>query len=110
MVGSQIIAMDIEVKWIPKVNGQQIQGQIVNQVWQSHIEVNSTSHWIDMGQISISSLITGFIGSGLTIPWLWEQVEKRKKEKYKEENANESRPLTSKSSSNDIPDEEERKL
>lgn len=112
MIGSQVIDIDIEVKWIPKVNGQPIQGQIINQVWQSHIKVNSISHWIDTGQISISSLITGFIGSGLTIPWLWEQVEKRKKEKKEKEkaNANESPPLNIKSRSNDIPDEREQKL
>jgi hypothetical protein len=108
-LGKQVIDMDIEVQWIPKVNKQQQQGQILSQIWQSHVEVEVISHWVDMGQISIGSLVTGFLGSGLTIPWLWEQVEKRRKEKKEGKKVDAIHPFDVKPRLNDAPEEREKK-
>lgn len=84
-LGTQVIGLDIEVRWKPTSKGGR--EDILRQVWQSQMVVRIYEPLLAVEQISIGALVTGFVsfigGVGLTIPWIWELIQKRQKEKKK---------------------------
>ena len=57
-------------------------------VWNHPLYVDVYQSLITPGQISIASLISGFLGSGFSIPWIVEQVQKRKSKPKDEKKSN----------------------
>lgn len=69
--GPQTVNLSIEVRWKPKGGGQIIQRQI----WRTRLDILVERPLITTGQLSILTLIGGFVGSGLSIPWIFERVK-----------------------------------
>ena len=88
-VGLQVINLDIEIRWKPISQGG---GEdILRQIWRSRLVVKANAPLIDPAQVSPGALVAVFVtfisGTGLTIPWIWEQIQKRRhanKKKKKE--------------------------
>lgn len=69
--GEQIMNATIEVKWKRRDTGQTIEQPI----WRSRLEVVVEKPWLTVGQISLFTVISGVLGSGLSIPWVYERVQ-----------------------------------
>jgi hypothetical protein len=85
--GEQTVNARIEAEWVPTGGeGAAIQSQI----WLSRFDILVYKPLITTGQVSVMSLVTGFIGSGLSLPWLFEQVREAVKERKKTEDKEEA--------------------
>lgn len=69
--GPQTVNLSIEVRWKPKGGGQIVQRQI----WRTRLDVLVERPLITTGQLSVLTLIGGFVGSGLSIPWIYERIK-----------------------------------
>ena len=84
--GPQIVNVSIEVQWKPiRSEGQTIRRQI----WRSRLDILVEKPLIATGQLSLFTLISGLIGSGLSVPWLYERIKERKEKQQKDK---ESKP------------------
>jgi hypothetical protein len=79
--GPQLVNLSIEILWKPKGDGPVIQRQI----WRRHFQILVKKPWITTGQISFLTLLTGFLGSGLSIPWIYERIKAAGKKGEKQE-------------------------
>jgi len=75
--GPQVVNVDIVVQWRP-VGGA---GEIIQrQVWRRQLQITVREPLIAKGQLSLLTVVSGFLGSGLSIPWLYEKIaESRRK-------------------------------
>lgn len=76
--GQQIINLSIQAEIRDKTNGQK---QTSKPVWVDELEINVNKPWLSNDQINITSIISCIIGAGLTIPWIYERVQERRKKK-----------------------------
>ena len=79
--GPQIINARIIVQWEPTEG----EGNTIERtIWRAPLEIVVKKPWIKTDQLSILSLASGLLGSGLSMPWLYgrikEVAEKRRKE------------------------------
>jgi hypothetical protein len=83
--GEQTVNARIEAEWVP-TGGEG--AAIQRQIWLSRFDILVTEPLITPGQLSVMSVVGGFIGSGLSLPWLFEQardvLKGRKKTEEKE--------------------------
>jgi LysM repeat protein len=79
----QTINVSIQVKWEPiGRDGETIQLQI----WDSQLYIFVDKPLIATGQLNVFSLVSLFVGSTLSVPWLYEKIKERieKRQKDKE--------------------------
>jgi hypothetical protein len=53
------------------------------QIWSYHLEIEVVQPIVSSGQVSTLSLVSSFVGSGLSVPWLYEIYNKRKMQRRK---------------------------
>jgi hypothetical protein len=75
--GPQVLNATIEVQWKPKISGQTISRQI----WRSRLEIAVEKPLIATGQLEILTVLSGVLGSGFSLPWLYERLKERLKKK-----------------------------
>jgi LysM repeat protein len=75
--GPQVVNLNVVVQWRP-VGGA---GEVIQrQVWRRQLQISVREPLIAKGQLSLLTVVSGFLGSGLSIPWLYEKIaEKRRK-------------------------------
>ncbi len=81
--GIQMINVDVELRWKPTNSGGE---DIMRQIWQAPITIEVDKPFLEMGQITISSAITGFLGTiftGFSLIWIYEERKKRQETKIK---------------------------
>lgn len=78
--GLQSLDVSIEIVW---EHVGQIEEPRSRQIWRAHYPIEIFQPVISRGQINIFSLFSGFLGSGLSIPWLYEMLGKRKSQRGK---------------------------
>lgn len=80
--GDQPVNVSIWIRWDP-VEDQAAPEE--RQIWREQLTVSVKKPWVTTDQLSILSLISGFVGSALSVPWLYDRVrearEKRQREK-----------------------------
>lgn len=88
--GPQIINASIQVKWEP-IGGD---GETIHrQIWDHRLEIFVEKPLIATGQLNTFSLFSGFVGSALSVPWLYERIDERIKERReKRQKDKESKP------------------
>jgi hypothetical protein len=79
---SQTINASIQVQWEPiGGNGKTIQRQI----WRRRLDIFVEKPLITADQLSVTSLFSGFVGSALSIPWLYGRIKERREKRQKDE-------------------------
>ena len=84
-VGPQVITVGINLQWTPTGKGGG--ATILRQLWESPITIEVDQPFLEVGQLSLSSVITAAFGAvftGASLPWFWEQ-RKQKREQRKPE-------------------------
>ena len=71
--GVQRVNVTIEGNWKSKTNKSSIQ----RLMWDRDLEIEVIEPWIKKGQLTVASLIAAFLGSALSIPWLYEKIQAR---------------------------------
>jgi len=79
--GLQGIDVSVEIEWRPVDPADK---PLNRQIWRSHLEVEVFQSILSTGQVSAFSLLSAFLGSGLSIPWLYERLSKRKSQRRKD--------------------------
>jgi len=84
----QSVIVNMEVQWEPPFgsNGQPIPPR---EIWCEQLDIYVKEPLVTMDQISVGSLLSGFIGSALTFPWLCERIKEKREKRQKGE---ESKP------------------
>ncbi len=72
--GEQVVNVSVEVHWKPKGGGAVVQ----RQVWRTRLDTEVAQPLVATGQISLLSIVAGFAGSGLSVPWLYERYKERR--------------------------------
>ena len=75
--GRQSIDGYIEVEWRPRDGGGKSEKR---QIWSFHLDIEVRQPLFIRGQVNVLSLVSGAIGSGLSLPWLYEVYNKRRTE------------------------------
>jgi hypothetical protein len=75
--GLQGIDVSIEIEWRGVHN---LEESLRRQIWRSHLEIEVFQQVVSTGQVSAFSLLSAFLGSGLSIPWIYETLKKRRSE------------------------------
>jgi hypothetical protein len=78
--GRQVLDAIIEVEWRPKKGGE----PIVRQAWQQSLDVLVEKPWIRTNQLLLFSVMGLMVGSGFSAPWLYQKVQKRRRERTHE--------------------------
>ena len=73
--GPQSIDGYIEIEWKPVDATKRSEKR---QIWSFHLDIEVVQPLLFRGQVNVFSLVSGFIGSGLSIPWLYEVYNKRR--------------------------------
>jgi LysM repeat protein len=81
--GAQVINANIEIQWKRRDTGQ----TIVQPIWRSRLEVVVEKPWLTTGQISLFTMISGVLGSGLSVPWVYERIQEWRKGRGKKAKA-----------------------
>src|SRR2546428_7807564 len=58
----------------------------MRQFWETPIAIEVDRPFLDVGQLSISSAVSGIFGiafTGVSIPWIWEQRRQKREQKKK---------------------------
>jgi hypothetical protein len=84
--GPQVVNACIKVRWEPIGGDGQIRER---EIWDEELEIVVGEPWIATPQLNIVSLVSGLLGSGLSMPWLYERIRKAREKRREEE---ESRP------------------
>jgi len=84
--GPQTINASIQVQWEPiGGDGETIQRPI----WRSRLDILVEEPLIATGQLNAFSLVSAFVGSVLSAPWLYERIKARREKRQKDK---ESKP------------------
>jgi ribosomal protein L40E len=83
-VGLQVITVGIDLQWasIGKGGGT----TILRQFWETPITIEVDKPFLDVGQLSLSSAVSGIFGivfTGVSLPWIWEQLRQKREQKKK---------------------------
>lgn len=73
---TQVVGLTIDVQWIPRSSADVT---IQRTLWHSDLHIDVYRPLIATGQLSLFTLLSGSIGSGLSIPFLYGIVKERKK-------------------------------
>lgn len=73
-VGSHYINLSLSILW-KSIDGKPI-GE--HQIWHNQFRIEVFEPWITKGQLSIASLISGFLGTILSASWLYERFKEAK--------------------------------
>jgi hypothetical protein len=77
--GRQALSVAIEVRWLPTLNGEPaVEGE---EVWDHEFEIEVAKPFLTLGQLQLSTFLSGFIGSALTVPFLYGLIRERWKKK-----------------------------
>jgi hypothetical protein len=79
--GQQIVNANIEIKWKPIGSKE---STIQRTVWRYRLDILVQKPLIATGQLNVLSLAGGFVGSVLSIPWLYERVKERREKRERE--------------------------
>jgi hypothetical protein len=71
------ITAGVEIQWTPIGGGR----TIASELWRSRMEILVDKPLVTVGQFNLFSLVTGFIGSGLSVPWIYERWKERRGKK-----------------------------
>jgi LysM repeat protein len=85
--GDQIVNATIEVRWKNRTTGQTIEQAI----WRSRLNIAVEKPWLTTGQISLFTVISGVVGSGLSIPWVYERAQEWRKGRGKKAKSSKKR-------------------
>jgi hypothetical protein len=72
---NQGIEIKIEIKWERTGNAQD---SLKRDIWSDHIEIDVFQRLVAAGQINAFSLLSGSVGSALSIPWLYQKISERR--------------------------------
>ena len=72
--GDQVVNVSVEGHWKPKGGGAAVQRQL----WRARLSTEVAQPLVATGQISLLSIVAGFAGSGLSVPWLYERYKERR--------------------------------
>lgn len=87
--GIQVINGQVFIEWTP-TSGE---GRTIKEtLWLPRFDLRVTSPLIRTGQISVLSLASAFLGSGLSIPWLIDEIKERRARKEEEGRTGEQPP------------------
>jgi hypothetical protein len=67
----QLINVSIEIQWKPLGSDGEI---IQRRIWSSRLDIFVEKPLIATGQLNLFALISAFIGSGLSVPWLYKSI------------------------------------
>ncbi|HSL29112.1 MAG TPA: LysM domain-containing protein [Anaerolineales bacterium] len=73
--GPQSIDGYIEIEWKP-VDGAKRSEK--HQIWSFHLDMEVVRPSLFRGQVNVFSVVSGFLGSGLSLPWLYDVYNKRR--------------------------------
>jgi len=75
----QRLSAAIEVEYREK------DGKVISkeQLWQDSFGINVYSHWLTKDPPNITSLLGMVVGAGVTVPWTYERIQKRRRRKKK---------------------------
>jgi hypothetical protein len=79
--GLQVVNVDIVVQWKPVSGGGEI---IQRQIWRQQLRISVTEPLIAKGQLSLLTVVSGFLGSGLSIPWLYEIIAAKRRQRLQD--------------------------
>jgi len=82
--GWQVINVGIDLQWTP--TGQSGGTDILRQLWESPIAIEVNKPFLDVGQLSLSTAVTGVLGAvftGVSLPWMLEQRRQKLEDKKK---------------------------
>jgi hypothetical protein len=85
--GSHIVNLILEAHWKINEEGETIAQR---QIWQSQLDILVEKPFIDVGQLNIASLLSIFVGSALSFPWIYgkiEELREKRKKKRKSKSA-----------------------
>jgi ribosomal protein L40E len=83
--GLQVINVGVELRWTP--TGKSGGTAILRQIWESPIAIQVNKPFIDVGQLSLTTVTSGVVGTvftGFSLPWILErrrQISEDKKKK-----------------------------
>ena len=73
--GKHLVLLAIDVEWTRTAGPTEV---IQERVWSAAMEVEITKPFISLGQLQLATLLTGFISSGLTVPFLYGLLKERR--------------------------------
>lgn len=73
--GPQSIDGYIEIEWKPVDGAKRSEKR---QVWSFHLDIEVVQPLFVRGQVNVLSLVSGVIGSGLSLPWLYDAYNRRR--------------------------------
>lgn len=83
-VGSQVITLGIDLQWMP--TGKSGGATILRQLWESPLTIDVDQPFLNVGQLSLGSVITGVFGTvftGVSLPWFLERRQQKSKQNKK---------------------------
>jgi hypothetical protein len=69
--GRQIVYVTVVGQWQPKGGGPTVQRQL----WDSRLEIQVTEPLLALGQLNLLTLLSGFLGSALSVPWIFQRFQ-----------------------------------
>jgi hypothetical protein len=72
---NQGIDLMIEIEWRREGN---LQESLKRTIWREHIGIDIFQRAVLLGQVNAFSLLSALLGSGLSIPWLYEKISERR--------------------------------
>lgn len=72
---NQGIDLRVEIEWRREGN---LQESLKRTIWRDHIEIDIFQRALLLGQVNAFSLLSALLGSGLSIPWLYEKISERR--------------------------------
>ena len=76
--GHQSIISSVDVHWVPKESNNKI---FQTQLWRYRFETDVKAPFIEVGQLNISTLISGLLSTLLSIPWIYERIKEKREMK-----------------------------
>ncbi|HEX5808482.1 MAG TPA: LysM domain-containing protein [Anaerolineales bacterium] len=73
--GPQSIDGYIEIEWKPVDGAKKSEKR---QIWSFHLDIEVVQPSLFSGQVNVFSLVSGFIGTGLSLPWLYDVYNRRR--------------------------------
>lgn len=69
--GRQIVYVTVVGQWQPKGGGPTLKRQL----WDSRLEIQVTEPLFALGQLNLLTLLSGFLGSALSVPWIFQRFQ-----------------------------------
>jgi hypothetical protein len=76
--GTQLVLLGLDVEWVRTAES----GEVIREtVWSAAMEIEITRPFISLGQLQVATFVTGFVSSGLTIPFLYGLLKEHRSRK-----------------------------